>query len=437
MEVFGKPTPEQLSKINKLSLRELTEDDVFVFKSKAAGDRIIPGRYTKISKELLEVLAQDARKGVSFMFNHNWSRSTGQGIPYGKVFDGRVLPSDSEEETVGLELERYIVRDDEQADGISGNALIKRIETGVLSDTSITFSTDTMTCSVCGNNYNGRECHHWRGGKYELDNGEIKECYVIAQPPKTMFENNNNSLYEESIVWDGAYPGATISQSKDADTTQKMKNNLVPLAEKVILAEGAQIVTSYSNGLTLDFVNESDIIETVKMEQTETEEAIERGVELMNEKTKKMLESFGIEIKEEMDLKETLEKISEALEKESVEPTDQSTGLMLSEDEIKESLGIEIEDSKEILELAKLGTTYKNEVIEEALSTGIVAMGNEFNKDVWTETFGKMDIESIKGVMATFNKQAEEKIPAGRKTIVDEDSTKLSSIPDEAYKTRK
>ena len=77
MSKFGVPTEEQLAKINKLAKRTLSADEVFAFSGKSAGDMLIPNRYTRISKELLQVMADDAKKGVSFMLNHNWSNRGG------------------------------------------------------------------------------------------------------------------------------------------------------------------------------------------------------------------------------------------------------------------------------------------------------------------------------------------------------------------------
>src|SRR5690554_3919997 len=112
MPKFGTPTDEQLAKINKLTKRELSADEVFVFSGKSAGDLMIPSRHMRLSPELLKVMVDDAKKGVSFMLNHNWANWGGiQAVPFGKVFDGRLEKSNNEGETVELHLDKYIVRD--------------------------------------------------------------------------------------------------------------------------------------------------------------------------------------------------------------------------------------------------------------------------------------------------------------------------------------
>ena len=117
---FGVPTDVQLAQINKLSKRTLSKDEVFAFTSKSAGDMMIPNRYTRLSPEFLQVMVDDAHKGVSFMYNHNWNSWQGlQGVPYGKVFGGRIESSNDEGETVAMYLDKYIARDDNVVDGMS------------------------------------------------------------------------------------------------------------------------------------------------------------------------------------------------------------------------------------------------------------------------------------------------------------------------------
>ncbi|MCX7773611.1 MAG: hypothetical protein N2376_10925, partial [Clostridia bacterium] len=173
-----------MAKINKLSKRSLSADEVFVFSGKSAGDILIPGRFTRLSPELLQVMVDDAKKGVSFMLNHNWSSWGGvQAIPFGKVFDGRLENSSNEGETVEMHLDKFIIRDDEIVDSVSANSIIKRIETGILSDTSIGWSTDRMECSICHMNYYGGNCSHLRGLTYKLADGTEVLCTVLAMPP--------------------------------------------------------------------------------------------------------------------------------------------------------------------------------------------------------------------------------------------------------------
>lgn len=450
MSKFGVPTEEQLAKINKLAKRTLSADEVFAFSGKSAGDMLIPNRYTRISKELLQVMADDAKKGVSFMLNHNWSNWGGiQGIPYGKVFDGEIKASTEIDEAVELHLSKYIFRDDEVTDGISANALIKKIETGILSDTSISFSTDIMKCSICGKNYFSRECSHWRGAKYEMGDGTTKTCTVTAMPPSIIIPYNNNALYEESIVWDGAYPGAMVSQAKDGDIIELPTGNFAVLGDKEELPDNTAFLNKYHNGNILTMVKKSDHKKVHNLGGID--EGNKEGVKkLMNEKLQKMLKDFGMSVEETEkltvdDASEILNQLAEKWDnkveeiKASVEPVMaqlDSTEEFLSKETVKEKLGAEL-TADNVLNLAKEGQEYRKQLIDDTIAMGVRAMGNEFKAETWKVTLSTMESSAIKDIMANFETQAKNNIPSGRKTDPEAGEGLKVSIPDDAFKVGK
>jgi hypothetical protein len=450
MSKFGVPTEEQLAKINKLAKRTLSADEVFAFSGKSAGDMLIPNRFTRISKELLQVMADDAKKGVSFMLNHNWSSWGGiQGIPYGKVFDGELKVSLEDNEATELHLSKYIVRDDEIVDGVSANALIKRIETGILSDTSVTFSTDTMVCSICGKNYFSRECSHWRGAKYEMEDGTTKTCTVTAMPPSIIIPYNNNALYEESIVWDGAYPGAMVSQAKDGDIIELPTGNFAVLGDKEELPDNTAFLNKYHNGNILTMVKKSDHKKVHNLGGID--EGRKEGVKkLMNEKLQKMLKDFGMSVEETEkltvdDASEILNQLAEKWDnkveeiKASVEPVMaqlDSTEEFLSKETVKEKLGTEL-TADNVLNLAKEGQEYRKQLIDDTIAMGVRAMGNEFKAETWKVTLSTMESSAIKDIMANFETQAKNNIPNGRQTDANAGMGVKVSPPDEAFKVGK
>lgn len=439
MAKFGVPTDEQLAKINKLAKRTLSADEVFVFSGKSAGDLMIPGRYMRLSPELLKVMADDAKKGVSFMLNHNWRNWGGiQAVPYGKVFDGAIEQSTEEGETVSLSLSKYIVRDSEVVDGVSADALIKKIETGVLSDTSIGWGTDTMVCSICGMNYWGGKCSHWRGQKYEMADGTTKVCTVTAMPPSVIIPYNNNALYEESIVWDGAYPGAVVTQSKHGDIIETPTGNFTVIQDKEELPEGTLFHGYYHKGDIITMVKKSEHKKIFSISNTGSE-ADKKGVESkMNENLKKMLEAFGVtynesEIKHEELLNQLAGKWDASVQaiRNSAEPL-KTTEVYMLQEQVKEKLGKDYK-ADEVLNLANEGIEYRKQLTDEALAMGVRAMGNDFPKETWEKTFSTMSTKAIKDIMKTWETQANENIPAGRKTNPGAGQKQIASAPDEAY----
>lgn len=446
MAEFGVPTDEQLAIINKLAKRKLTKEEVFAFSGKSAGDMLIPKRYTRISKELLQVMVDDAKKGVSFMYNHNWNSWQGlQGVPYGKVFDGRLKTSTEEGEETELYLDKYIVRDDEVVDGMSANSLIKKIEAGILSDTSISFSTDTMVCSICGMNYFGGECSHWRGRSYDMADGTKKVCTVTAMPPSIIIPYNNNALYEESIVWDGAYPGAMVTQAQDGDIIELPTGNFAVLGDKEELPDKTVFINKYSKGNMLTMVKKSDHKKPYSLGGIDDKNT--KGAEKpMDENLKKMLETFGIEYKEgETKSEELLKQLAEKWDttvqsiKDSVEPLKPMEGEAISymtQEEVSEKLGKEL-SADEVLKLAKEGQEYRKSLSDEAIAMGVRAMGNDFPKETWENSFATMDTKVIKDMMKTWELQAKANIPDGRQTDPAVGQVKSQNLPDEAFKVGK
>jgi hypothetical protein len=430
MSKFGMPTDEQLAKINKLAKRTLSADEVFAFSGKSAGDMMIPGRHMKLSPELLKIMMEDAKKGVSFMLNHNWSNFGGlQAVPYGKVFDGRMENSTENGETMSLFLDKYIVRDDEVVDGVSANALIKKIETGVLSDTSIGWGTDNMTCSICGMNYYGGQCSHFKGRTYEMADGSMKTCTVTAMPPSMMIPNNNNALFEESIVWDGAYPGACVMQSKHGDIIELPTGKFTILQDKEELPEGTLFHGYYHNG---------DIVTMVKKSDNKKVFAAKGGEKPMNEKLTKLLETLGITYKEgETKFEEVSNQLAEKWDAiPKVEPPKGEVVSYMTPEQVKEKLGKEL-TADEVLNLAKEGQDYHKKVSDEALAMGVRAMGNDFPKETWEKTFSTMSTQAIADITKTWETQAKAGIPAGRQTDAGAGQKQVNNAPDEAYKVGK
>ena len=99
------PTDEQWEKMKKfLRTDKYKKEDFFVFETLAVGDKVVPNRYMRLTPALLNVMKDDAQRGVSLMLNHNWSQFGVQSIPIGKVFDGRISTGSQEGEETSFSL---------------------------------------------------------------------------------------------------------------------------------------------------------------------------------------------------------------------------------------------------------------------------------------------------------------------------------------------
>lgn len=415
-------TDEQWEKMKRhIKSDKYKREDFFVFETLAVGDKIVPNRYMRLMPELLNTMRDDAEKGVSLMLNHNWSQSGVQSIPIGKVFDGRIASSSQDGETTTLYTTQYILKDDSKVDGYSKNDIIKLIESGILADTSVGWGTtpESYKCSICGHSiYDYRNCEHIPGNKYivDEDTNEVKECIIEAHSPKEKHAGNN-VLMENSIVFDGAYPNAIIQSAigEEIDTpTGKFKqlNGKESLSEK-------DIILGYSTGGSINLLykqsNEKGGLEDMKLENeevtelenNETEEVVEEVVEETAEETTEEVETVETEeTEEETEESEETEETEETETEETTEETVEEEKLYVSKELIKE-FGADC-SIEQIVELAKEGLEIRNEVISEALESGVHSMGNAFNKEIFAKTFSNMKTKDIKEMAETWESQAKE-----------------------------
>lgn len=440
------PTDEQWEKMKThIKGDNYKKEDFFVFETLAVGDKVVPNRYMQLTPALLHVMKADAQKGVSLMLNHNWSQLGVQSIPIGKVFDARIEGSSQSGETTSLYTTQYILRDDSKVDGYSKNDIIKLIESGILSDTSVGWGTtrESYKCNICGNSiYDWRKCEHIPGNKYIVneETNEVKQCIILAEPPKELHEGNN-VLMENSIVFDGAYPNAII-QSSVGDEIQTSNGVFKPLNGKEKLSEN-DIIIGYSMGK--DNVN---LLYKPSLEKGGLEDMAEKpeeanATELENEvtETEETVETPEEETTETVE--ETVEATQETTEETTEETTQESeaeaTGeAMFTEADILEKFGNICTSLDELVTMAKEGLSHRNEVISKALESGVHSMGNSFNKDIFTKTFSNMNTEDIEQMGKAWEEQADLQFNTGKvskQEFKQEEKEELKRVGLEQFKT--
>lgn len=406
---FGTPTADQMKKINAVAKRPLKAEDVFVFTTKMVGDMIIPYRFIQIHKSLLEIFRDDARRGVAFMLDHPWAGSGRKpAYPYGRSFDAVLRRSEGVAgETWALYGDKYIVRGREK-DGVSTDQIIADIEDGVLFDTSIGWGADVYECSICSNDIRDySKCEHWPGKTYDE-----QLCYAIAKPP--------GFLMEESGVFDGAYPTAgVLSQPSSLFERQ---GSLQPVQELKGLDPGIPLYHIYSRGRLLT------LGATHRQKQVVVPEPLAKGGEkAVNDEER---------VEQEVESSNQSAAISSTTNTYDTAACGEATERgFISPEQAKKILGADY-SADEILRFAKDGIQLRNELIEETIKYGIRAQGNEFPAESWRKLLASQSIEDIRNFRATFERQAKEEIPAGRKTTPEarQEAGQSASLPDEAFK---
>jgi hypothetical protein len=254
---------------------------------------------------------------------------------------------------------------------------------------------------------------------------------------------------ENSLVFDGAYPGAGV-MSKVGDTFEN-ENGIYQVVDDIkgIDPEKHMIATYSQRAGLITLVKKSDPQKIFNVGGID--KGSKEGVaKLMNEKLSKMFEAFGVEFKEgETKSDETLSQLAEKWDstvetiKNSVEPLKVSEGTFLATEylgipvsEISAKLGADL-TADNILNLAKEGQDYHKQVVDDAVAMGVRAMGNDFPADTWKNTFANMGASAIKDIMKTWETQAKDAIAAGRNTNPQAGAKQSVSMPDDAFRVGK
>ena len=200
----------------------LTAAQVYVHYVEAANGNFIPDRFMFLDRSTLRNIAQDARRGVSFMNSHRTGGlSHPSELPFGKTFAGRYeefLGTDGRTRQRTL-MAFYMLRGvhPNGAGGPSTDEMNRMIEGGTLSDVSIGLTRDGQRlCDVCGNELGKYDeetgdplCSHAPGSRRGMspeDRAGQEERGVPGGVAS--YSLHNGRLGELSGVFDGAVPGA-------------------------------------------------------------------------------------------------------------------------------------------------------------------------------------------------------------------------------------
>lgn len=180
------PTEKDLELINKLTLRQLNAEEVFVFACAACND-LVDRDHERFPVETLEKLAP-MFVGRTVIADHRWSSKD----QTARIYRAEVVRQDDGHHD--LMFGCYMLRNDSTADTIAA------LEGGILKEVSVGCSIGRAVCSVCGEEYGA--CGHIKG---EIYGG--KQCIVELQDPV--------DAYEMSFVAVPAQPGAGVTKNHE------------------------------------------------------------------------------------------------------------------------------------------------------------------------------------------------------------------------------
>lgn len=150
---------EALSLINKLSRKELTKDEVYIFNITLC-DNEIDRDFEVFSEKSLEELSVlfVGKTGIS---DHSM-RSSDQTARIFRAYTQKTPGRKTSygEEYVALKAQAYMVRTKKNED------LIKEIDAGIKKEVSIGCAATEHICSICGENTVSKRCNHIKGKTY-------------------------------------------------------------------------------------------------------------------------------------------------------------------------------------------------------------------------------------------------------------------------------
>lgn len=222
-------TDEELAKINKFALKDLSKEDVYTFKLRVC-DNEIDRDYEVFPLSTLEKL-KDLFIGKTIIKDHS-SRADNQ---VARIYDTELVTESGRTKTAepytSLIAHCYMVKTESNKD------LITEIDAGIKKEVSVGCAIGEVVCSICGTDNRKRWCEHWNGQEHEG-----KTCYFELKSPI--------DAYEVSFV-------AVPAQPK-AGTTK----NYGPKEEKDAKVEVENVETDKNNDVTEEknILNDEDLI---------------------------------------------------------------------------------------------------------------------------------------------------------------------------------
>lgn len=174
------PTDDELAKINQFSCRELTREELYVFKVDLCNNDI-DRDYECFSVSALNSLAAEFI-GKTGIRDHRMSAEN----QMARIFDTEVIKAEGRKTKAGDDF--YILRAKAYMLRTSDNEnIINEIDAGIKKEVSVSCSAAKGTCSVCKKDRRKVNCGHINGKSYD---GAL--CYTIL--------DNITDAYEFSFV---------------------------------------------------------------------------------------------------------------------------------------------------------------------------------------------------------------------------------------------
>jgi len=421
-------TAEQLDKINRFALKQLTEEDVYVFKDLMIDN--CPTAYSSIIHDnLLSKFVADTNKGVALLMGHDNSK-----LPVGRSFNAYTVEEQANDGQMVKSVygDFYIDLNRGTESGMTTNDIAKGIDSGTLFDTSIGFSAQSWDCSICG--YDIRDwnnCSHIPGKDYQVegDNGvyQTETCYVIAG------KDGVGDLLENSLVYAGACDRASIVKTFSHNSNVREKEGSSKL----------NVITSFKNvpveANIFQYYTKDGYV--ILSDMPEIKRELDReGEELMNlADVKQTLSKLGIEFQNADELGAKVEGLTAELQTKLTDvegqlgaKTEELTQVNAKVEELNteladttakvEELSVKNADlektNQELSASNEVAKQYRADLEQKAQELGIRAQGNAFNTELYNKFLSTLSVDEVKEVIKGFEAEISTRFEGTRTTEV-------------------
>lgn len=226
---LGPPTDAQRELIltHVIDPTILDERELFVWQATVSNSNL-DSYYTRMHESSLRNFVEDALAGLSFMNSHRTGGSLKQAeLPMGHSFDAKYVgPSANGPARVD---ESFYTLRGLSLTGLSTDAFIDGLRSGIARDVSIGFIPGEYRCSIDGLSWmSSYECRHWPGMTYPKldskgnDTGETQLAYLWV---------HDAHQSEVSSVYDGATPGCMVTKAKRMAASGEIRSDTIDWLE--------------------------------------------------------------------------------------------------------------------------------------------------------------------------------------------------------------
>lgn len=362
-----------------------------VFVRADASNRRLDAYNTKMAESTHRLFAEGAIDGVSILNSHN-SRSLG----FGQSFDGRYIAGSQQRVEIDFYVQRGL-----RLNEVANDDLIDALRGGSVRDVSVGFIPGWYRCGLCDTrmlNFYGMavpECGHWPGNEYPVSEKDpskgMRTAFAWVEDAR---------LSELSIVYDGATPGAQIT---DVKVRQLIDEGYAP-PERVIELWEQRYQTALPRPARS--FGGADIPAPVKEERMELTAEQIAAVRLALTETGAAADA---------DVPAAVRAL-----------VDEVKGLRGLRAEVERLQPFEAECTR-LRPLADEGRQYRADLVESAVTEGKRALGEAFAEETYRGLLEAAPVETVKRMRDDWKAVGDKQFPGGRVTRDESEPTQIGN----------